>query len=96
MTIEPYPLSHPIGASEKVRQLTRMRVRGGLRVEYTNGTTEADVMKKGKKVATIKKERLLGYQPKEIWVAYSIGGKRLGYSELHKLRDLLKQLTQRF
>jgi hypothetical protein len=89
-----FPLSHPAGASEKVRQLTRIRVRGGLRIEYTNASTEIEVLKKGKKVAIIKKEKLLGFQPKEIWVAYR-GGKRLGSAELHKVRDLLKQLAER-
>jgi hypothetical protein len=95
MQIKPYPLSHPAGASEKVRQLTRIRMRGGLRVEYTNGTIEANIMRRGKKVAVLKKEKLLGFQPKQMWVAYSLSGKQMGSSELHKLKDLLKQLKTR-
>jgi hypothetical protein len=91
--IKPYPLSHPTGASDKVRQLTRIRVRGGLRVEYYNETTEADIMKKGRRVAVLRKEELLGLQPKQIWVLYR-GGKRMGSAELHKVRDLLKQIAQ--
>lgn len=91
--IEPYPLSHPAGASEKVRQLTRIRTKVGLRVEYTNGTVEANIMRKGKKVAILKKEKLLGFQPKQVWVAYSLGGKHMGSAELHKLKDLLKQIA---
>jgi hypothetical protein len=92
--IEPYPLSHPIGAAEKQRQLTRIRMRGGLRVEYTNNTEEANILKKGIKVAMIKKESLLGFQPKKIWVLYR-GGKRCGSAELHKLKDLLKHLAEK-
>jgi hypothetical protein len=95
MQIKPYSLSHPAGASEKVRQLTRIRMRGGLRVEYTNGTIEANIMRRGKKVAVLKKEKLLGFQPKQMWVAYSLSGKQMGSSELHKLKDLLKQLKTR-
>jgi hypothetical protein len=93
--IEPYPLSHPAGASEKVRQLTRIRMKSGLRVEYTNGTVEANIMRRGRKVAILKKEKLLGFQPKQMWVVYSLGGKQMGSAELHKLKDLLKRLSTR-
>src|SRR5580698_9440557 len=80
--IEPYSLSHPAGASEKVRQLTRIRMKSGLRVEYTNGTVEANIMTKERKVAVLKKEKLLGFQPKQRWVAYSLGGEQMGSAEL--------------
>jgi hypothetical protein len=95
MSIKPFPLSHPAGASEKVRQLTRIRMKSGLRVEYTNNTDEANIMRRGKKVATLRKEKLLGFQPKQMWVAYSLGGKQMGSAELHKLKDLLKRLAHR-
>jgi hypothetical protein len=91
MSLKPYPLSHPIGAAEKVRQLTRIRMKIGLRVEYTNNTTEADVMRKGKKVAILKKEKMYG---REIWAAYSVSGKRMGFAEIGKLKDLLKQIAK--
>jgi hypothetical protein len=90
-----FPISHPSGASEKMLQLTRIRVKGGIRVEYTIRTIETDIMKKGRKVALLKKEKLLGFQPKEIWAAYSISGKRMGFADLHKLKDLLKQIAKR-
>jgi hypothetical protein len=89
-----YELSHPIGASEKVRQLTRIRIISGLRVEYYNDTTEANIMKKGKKVAILRKESLLGPMPKKIWVAYTLDGKRMYSSELHEIKQLLKKLSQ--
>jgi hypothetical protein len=92
--IKPYPLSHPAGAVEKVRQLTRIRTRK-LRVEYTNNTEEAEVQHKGKTIAILKKEKLLGIQPKEIWVAYDLAGNRRGSVELHKIKDLLKQLAKK-
>jgi hypothetical protein len=91
MSLEPYPISHPIGAAEKQRQLTRIRTRVGLRFEFTNNTTEADVMRKGKKVATIMKESMRGRQ---VWAAYSLGGKRMGFADIHKLKDLLKQIAK--
>jgi hypothetical protein len=92
--LKPYPLSHPAGASEKVRQLTRIRTRK-LRVEYTINSEEAKVMRKGVQVATLKKERLLGHHPKHMWIAYSLTGKHMGSCELHKIKDLLKQLMTR-
>jgi hypothetical protein len=92
--IKPFPLSHPAGAAEKVRQLTRIRTRK-LRIEYTINTDEAEVQHKGKTIAILKKEKLLGLQPKEIWVAYDLAGKRKGSVELHKIKDLLKQLAKK-
>lgn len=91
MSIKPYPLSHPIGAAEKARQLTRIRMKTGLRVEYTNRSDEAHVMRRGILVARLKKQVLYG---RTVWAAYSIGGKRMGFADLHKIKDLLKQIAR--
>jgi NOL1/NOP2/fmu family ribosome biogenesis protein len=87
--IDPYPLSHPAGAAEKVRQLTRIRTRK-LRVQYTNNSFEVKVMRKGVHVATLKKERYQGF--KDVWTAYSLSGKNMGSFELHKIKDLLNHI----